>query len=359
MENELELLSTNAKCETCGSNIVFDPKSQNLKCPQCSNEYQFEKSREQVKHLINEVNEDKNSHDSWAAEMKVVKCQTCGAKITISGLSMTSCCPYCGSDYVVEEKQLVGLKPDVVLPFAFDEEDASIRFAKGIKKKFFAPRALKKRLPKNKIHGIYVPAFTFDADTSSSYKGVLKKVTSRTDSKGRTHTDVKYINISGTQDMVHRDYVVETSSKITEKEINSLLPFNLNESYKYTNNFIRGYAVEHYEDSLEKCYKDAQKGMEARIKKTILSKYDYTSVESFNCYTTYFNALFSYRLMPIYCFEFLWKDKKYITYMNGQSGKIGIGYPKSKLKQFMVGFVIFIVLVAIAILFIWLGMDSE
>jgi len=347
--------SSNAKCKNCGSNVTFNPNSQNLKCPSCDSEFDFEKRQGQRKHDITKTKEDKKAHDQWAKEMRVVKCDTCGAKITVSGLDITTVCPYCGSDYVQEEQTLAGLKPDVVIPFAFDEGGAAELFQKNIKKKFFAPSKLKKKLPKNKIHGLYVPAFTFDADTSSKYDGVLEKVTTHTDSKGHTHRDVKRFKISGIKDMAHRDYVIESSSKMNSKQMNSLLPYNMDGSYIFTNDFVRGYSLEHYEDDMNVCYADAKSGMERNIKASILSKYDYTNVVSLNISTAWSNQLYSYRIVPIYIFEFDFNKKKYMTYMNGQTGKLGVGYPKSALK---IGLTVALAVIVVALIIILIALGG-
>ena len=83
--------------------------------------------------------------------------------------------------------------------------------------------------------------------------------------------------------------------------------------------------------------------MKDTIKNQILGSYSYDRVESFHLDVSYSNESYLYRLLPIYCFEFTYKKKKYITFMNGQTGKIGTGYPKSYIA------VISIVLFVIAI----------
>ena len=123
-EKSLKISGTNVKCKNCGGNLTFDPVSQELHCPNCDSHFAFDKNRTQVKHPIadGKVQDNSEQHGKWASEMKIVKCNTCGAEIMLTGLEMSKSCPYCGSDYVSETKALPGLKPDVVIPFAFNEE---------------------------------------------------------------------------------------------------------------------------------------------------------------------------------------------------------------------------------------------
>ena len=187
-KEQINITSTSAKCKNCGGNLVFDPNSQKLKCPNCESLFDFKKNKGQIKHYISDVEENFSKHQAWAKKLRLFRCQECGAEVAMDNLNITTACPYCGNDYVAESETLVGLKPDVVIPFEFDEEGASARFISGVKKKLFVPSTLKKKLPVNKIRGIYIPAFTFDNDTFTTYSGVLSKTRTHTDSKGRTYT---------------------------------------------------------------------------------------------------------------------------------------------------------------------------
>ena len=349
-ESSLEIKGSNAKCRNCGGSLTFDPASQDLHCPNCDSHFAFDKARKQIKHRISEGKavDRMDVHDKWASEMKVVKCQTCGAEVMLSGLEVSTACPYCGSDYVSETKALPGLKPDVVIPFAFNEEKAAELFVKGMKKKFFAHQALKKKLPPSKIHGIYVPSFTFDADSVSRYDGRLYKNKTYTDSKGNSHTRREYFKISGTESLAHRDYVEESSTKMNDKQMTALLPYQMDGSYQYDSNFIRGYSLEHYQDGLAACYDNAQTKMRAAIRSAILNQYNHDGVDYLNIDARFSNELYSYRVLPVYSFEFLWKKKNYMVFMNGQTGKVGSQYPKSALKISIL--VILIVLVVAAII---------
>ena len=352
---KIKVNSTNDKCKNCGGNLTFDPASQDLHCPNCDSHFPFDKSQKTIKHNLSEgkINDDVRSHDEWASSMKMVKCDTCGAEIMLSGLSMSARCPYCGSDYVSESKSLPGLKPDEVIPFMFNQDSACELFIKGMKKKFFAPSKLKKKLPEGTIQGIYVPTFTFDADTFTSYKGRLYNNKTYHDSKGRTQTRREYFNISGNQNCSHYDIVIESSSRINDKQMSGILPYNFDGEYEYDSNFIRGYSIEHYNDSLNISFEKSKSKMAAEIRRAILRKYDYDGVDYLNLNTSYNNEKYSYRILPIYSFNILWKKKNYMIFMNGQTGKVGNQYPKSVLKITALVLIIITIVVGLFILFIF------
>lgn len=340
LENAIQSSGTNSQCKNCGGNLVFSPKSQKLRCANCDSEFGIPVVISHNKKPLEAVDEDKTGHDAWVKESKVCRCKTCGASIIIQGLNITEQCPYCASDYVIDKDAMPGIQPDTVIPFAFDQDAAADSFAKGVKKIFLIPHAFKKKLPKNKIRGIYVPSFAFDANTASKYIGVLVKEHKHTDSKGNTHTTYEYINIAGNKLLNFTNVTIESSSKMQNKDMKALLPYDLKSENVFNPDFIRGFSTEHYEDSVDKCYGVAKSEMSAQIKASILSeyksRYHYDSVKSFSMNTLFSEEKFAYRLVPVYCFEFIYKKKKYITFMNGQTGKIGTGYPKSYLKVFLI-----------------------
>ncbi|MGM9970322.1 MAG: hypothetical protein ACI35S_08010 [Anaeroplasma sp.] len=344
MENEKEIITTNAQCPNCASGLFFDPKTKGLKCKNCGSVLDFEKSKNNLKQ---EYIESSVENNNWSKESRVFQCDTCGAKIIVTGFDVTTVCPYCGSDYVSKTDQLPGLKPDRVIPFNYDEIEAVEIFRKGVKKKFFVPRVFKKVLPENKVRGLLIPTFTFDTNTVSLYDGVLEKVTTTRDSKGNIKRHVDRFAIKGTKQLSYKDIVIESSSKFNEAQINSLLPYNMNEGYHFDYNFLRGYSVEHYQDSLNQCFSNAKSKIDEDIKRSILSGYNYTSIVKLNINTDYQNRMYSYSLLPVYTFEYVYKKKKYITIMNGQTGKIGKGLPISPLKVTLtvLGITILVVLV--------------
>lgn len=356
MENEevvtKELASSDKKCPTCASELSFDPKTKKLKCCSCGNTYEFDQVLNNDKHDLN-LEEQSISTKEWANESKLVKCSSCGANIMINGLAITQECPYCGSKYIVETNEVPGLKPDCVVPFAFDQEDAKIKFKSKIKGKFFVPHKLKKEFKDADIKGIYIPAFSFDGETRSTYHGTVQ-VSKQVKTKNGYKTVYETRPISGTYDYDYCNLLVESSTQINNEQLSSITPYNLHESYSYNNDFLRGYYVEQYVDTIKDCHSVAESRVSSDIKSGISRKYTGT-VTSLFVDTHYSNEKYNYQLLPLYYVSFLYKEKRYTALMNGQTGKVGKGLPISKLKVALVVFVV-LVLIALVVFFI---MKSE
>ena len=343
------LKSSYEKCQGCGGNLKFNPATQSLICKKCGAVEEFEKTKEASKHSIyNDTS--KESHQKWLAENKVIQCANCSAKIVLNNLEYAASCPYCGSEFVSVSENLPGISPDKIIPFMFDEEEAVKRFKNSVKKKFYVPRPFKKNVVADNVKGIYIPSFAFDVNTSSSYNGTLSR-TVRYVRNGKSYSRQEHFPISGKINLLHQDVMVESSSKINQNQLSEILPYNNKDCYDFDENFIRGYGVEHYELDVKDCYSEAKKIINANIRRSILSKYSYNSVVRLEINTQYSNEVFLYKVSPIYKFNYVYKGKNYTTLMNGQTGKLGKGLPKSKIKVAftVIGVILIIAAIILAI----------
>lgn len=322
--SQVELNSREYNCKNCGSILHFDPQTQCLKCNDCKSTFALDKQRTFTrKPVLNDVALNKK-RDEWVTDNKVFKCNNCGGSVIANKFDISSVCPYCGTNLTVQLDELPGLKPDGIVPFAFDKQTAGDKFVENVKHKFYVSGAFKRHLPLRKIHGTYIPSFVFDIDTQSSYKGVLVRQEKRND-----HVYSESFPISGNLNKRYMDVLIESSSKMTQPQLNGILPFNTKQALNYQNGYILGYTVEHYADTLLTCEKTAQEVVSSLIRRDILSKYHYDSVQSLKINTKYSNPVFNYLLVPVYKFEYTYKDKPFITLMNGQTGKVDNNLPKS------------------------------
>ncbi len=336
--------SNQDKCQTCGGILRFSPDDMALKCVSCSNLEKIDIKKDVIKHIYGTDEQKTKEYNEFTKQNKVFKCSSCGSNIVLNTLEVSKTCPYCSSPCVIDKTEKIGLKPDGIIPFKFGKEKARELYKKGIKKKWFIPNVFKKTPPIDEMKGVYVPTFLFDANAFTSYSGRLG--TSRTDARGRTYTS--YRNISGTYKSSHKDVLVETSSKLDQITFNSINPFNIKEVVSFNSSFILGYSVEHYNQKLDVCKNLADNIMKNKIKALILSQYSYDTVASFYQKTTFSEEKYSYFIVPTYQVNYKYKDKNYTTFMNGQTGKVGSGYPKSAVK--ITFFVLFIIAIIVGII---------
>ncbi|MDR0751405.1 MAG: TFIIB-type zinc ribbon-containing protein [Christensenellaceae bacterium] len=320
-----------AKCPGCGANLVFSPEKGALFCEHCETVLQFESETSSELSL----NKLFSKTSSWGEETHIFSCPNCGASEIIAKNEISKACPYCGSVNVLEKHDISGLKPNAVVPFKLNKNQASEMAKKWAKRRIFAPSSYKKSIEPEGLNGVYTPAFTFDSYTYTQYSGVLERTeqrTTRVNGKTVVKTVSVRFNISGTFSHFFDDLVVRASKKIEEKFFHKLLPFDTNNSETYNDSFIHGFSASQYDMDGPACWDSARQTMKAQIKQLILRKYTYTSVVSFNATTSFNDNKFKYVLLPIYIGHSRFKEKLYNLFINGSTGKASGKTPISPIR---------------------------
>lgn len=328
-------------CLRCGGNLEFSPKHQAIFCCQCGTIYDIEKNKNITKHNLQDVKDIKLEDKLFADNNNVFNCPNCGSKLVLNKLEYTKKCPYCGSVQIKKTRINPGISPDSIIPFKFDEEVAAEKFKQAMKKKVFAPNAFKKKPISDNIYGIFIPTFAYDADSQTSYSGTEKIEHVHIDSNNIRRVSYSYRNFSGKFNMNHRNVLVEDSPSLNQLDLESIKPYNYNEMYKYNDDFIRGYTVEYHEHPIATCTDIAHTIMKNDINSSIRRK-EGGNIVSLRTNTNFECEKFTYYLLPAYKVEYKYKEKKYNSYVNGQTGKVGGNAPKSKIK--VTFFTIFMVL---------------
>ena len=329
MDNAIRLQSIDAKCPNCGNTLKYSPNDSTLKCESCGSKEEVEFSALNEKQPYEDINDDNLL--AWQQQNKYLKCKSCGSTIDLKNNEISINCPYCESQNVVLKEDIEGLYPDFILRFAFDKKDASEKFVSQVKKKFFVPRPFKKAIPENKIVGFYFPAFSFDANSDSGYSGKLYRYETVGSGK-QQYTKTVYFNVSGSIDLSHRDVLVESSSRLSQYDLEKMFPYDFTKRADFKPEYLFGYTVEQYNDQFKFAVDKSENMIKTEIRNAILKKYNYDGVSYLNVNTTLSDKSYGYFMMPLYSFEYQYNSKKYLTYMNGQTGKVGSGLPISKIK---------------------------
>ncbi|MCL1945404.1 MAG: hypothetical protein FWF56_06355 [Firmicutes bacterium] len=317
---------TIAKCVSCGANIQFDPSSQMLKCEYCGAEVDFDKSRSTENISIENL---ARNHAQWDNDTSVYKCDNCGAVEIVSKTEIAKECSYCHSTSVVSLDSLSGVKPDSVLPFIIDKKTASQRVENWIKRKFFAPKKFKNSFSPEQLRGVYNPAFVFDSNTFSSYKGSLGKhytVVVGSGKNRRTEVRTRWFRVSGPHYDRYDNIVIHASNQVEQHVMNKLSPFNVEQAQNYNDNYLHGFRANHYHKDGLSCWEDAKDIIYTETKKRIIRSlhrmYDFDVVGKFHVDTQCYNIGYNYVLLPIYVGHCSYNQNDYNYFVNGFSGKI-------------------------------------
>ncbi|HAX72975.1 MAG TPA: hypothetical protein DCY20_05575 [Firmicutes bacterium] len=334
-------------CEQCGGDMIFDIKVQALKCPYCEHVCEIG-GQEQVKEYnFSEVSQ-LEFKSNWNDEVEVINCESCGAQTVIGRDQTAICCSYCGSSHVLKTKQSAGIKPEGVIPFKIETYQAQDIMQTWFKKRWLAPNNLKLLYQSEKMTGVYVPYWTYDADTFSTYSGQGGRYyyeTREVNGKRQQIRKVRWYPVKGQINRFFDDVLVNGSKHFNDSLMNGIEPFNtVTDLEAYAPQYLAGYVAEKYSYGVKESFEVAKQKMNSEIEndaeEEILSRYD--TVRRVSVKTQYHHVTFKHVLLPVYHATYTYQGKNYEYMINGESGKISGTYPYSWVK------ITFLVLIGVA-----------
>ncbi|MEP7157440.1 MAG: hypothetical protein ABI905_16790, partial [Betaproteobacteria bacterium] len=208
-------------CKSCGAKLSFAPGSKTLKCPYCAAVNDIPDTDDKVEEL---------SLEEWLAQLESteethqqeqVKCSNCGGEQTLPANLYASACTFCGTPITSKSYAQRLIKPKSLVPFKVTKLQAQEKWRTWIRSLWLAPSALKKFAQGDGgIKGVYVPYWTFDAQTYTRYSGQrgddhIERYETTNDkgervSESRTRTD--WTSVSGDVSFFHDDVLVAGSS---------------------------------------------------------------------------------------------------------------------------------------------------
>lgn len=331
------------KCPCCSGAISFDSKLQKLVCPYCNTEFDVEA----VKDFNEAEDETKNaSEPAWdeytsqsgngdwqeGEELNVYTCSACAGEIVADATTAATLCPYCGAPVIVSGKLSGAFRPDYVIPFKVNKEEAQKGFERFMKKKPLLPKDFKGLHTLDKIEGIYVPFWLYDCDTDSSMRYRATRVRTWSDSNYRyTKTSHFLLTRAGTLSFVR--VPADGSSKMDDIYMEAIEPFNYSEMVDFNMPYLAGFTAEKYDVDP----KQASAHANERIKRSTESQFSrttmgYTTVTTQSSSIKILNGKTGYALLPVWLLNTKYKDKTYTFAMNGQTGKFVGELPIDKKK---------------------------
>ena len=335
---EKDLSSTNQQdliCSACGGHLKFEPGTNKLKCEACGAEFDIETSTDNVEELdFNKFVED-NMGSIETQTLHTVECESCGAQVTFDENVVSDKCPFCGSILVVTNTvAATQIKPGSLLPFGLDKQQSFENFKKWVKALWFAPNDLSKKMTDIKeLQGIYVPYWTYDSDTNTSYYGqrgtyyyTTETYTVTVNGKAETRTrqvrHTRWTPVSGSVHLFFDDVLVLASKSLSAKHANDLEPWDLDKLVSYDEKYLSGFRTETYQIDLKDGFGTAKKIMDNRIYGAIRRDIggDEQRVTSKN--TDYSAITFKHILLPVYISAYRYNNKVYQILVNARTGEV-------------------------------------
>lgn len=346
IRSEVTEKETDKKCPNCGATVTFDPASGKMHCEYCG--YSCELPTADAENEICEMDfESALNKDSynWGEQKKQVQCKQCGAVSIYDALETAAVCPFCGSTSVMPAADDNTIAPGAVCPFSVTKDQAGERFTRWLKRKWFAPRKAKQSARPDAFQGVYLPYWTYDAQTTSNFTARAGFDKTVEDDEGNRRTETDWRHVSGIYQEFFDDVTIMASRRQEGSGVTSCEPFDFSKLVPYSPQVVAGFVAERYSIGLQEGWETAQKSIQSHLHSSISSyvrrHWNADHSDSVRFSTLYSNITYKYLLVPAWLSSFKYKDKVYQFAVNGQTGKVGGSAPVSALRV-----IIFIAIIA-------------
>ncbi len=325
-------------CPSCGAAMAFDPARSALACAACghtrvlpapSADAQAQALREQD--YLEALRRLAAREPSL--EARVVDCPSCGAQTRFEGHVVGDACAFCASPLLVEQAHVQRLiRAQAVLPFALDKKAAQRVFAQWVGSRWLAPNALKATVREaDGVKGIYLPWWTYDANTVTTYRGergVQRRVQDNrpnaTAQAGAATTRVvtDWSPASGAVPVGFDDILVAGSPSIAPRLARVLDQWGLSRLRPPADEVLAGFGVEVYRTGLEDGFGQARQRMASAIDAAIRRDIGGDAQRIHAKQTVVDDIRFKHLLMPVWIGSYRFAGKPYQIVVNGQSGEV-------------------------------------
>lgn len=331
-------------CAQCGASLEYAPGVEVLRCGHCGHENPIvaadtpiieQDFRETLRELAN---------TAPTREQISIHCDSCGATCNFDAAVHAGECPFCGAPMVAKTEQHRELPPQALLPFSITRDQARSAFRKWLGSLWFAPGKLKDYARNDaRLTGMYVPYWTYDADTATGYRGergddyqvqqTYQAVEDgKTVTRTRTVTKTRWRSVSGRVSRFFDDVLVLASRSLPRDITERLEPWDLANLTPYQEAYLSGFRSEMYQVDLEPGFERAREIMTITIRQDIKRDIggDHQRIHAMD--TRYSDISFKHILLPIWMSAFRFRDKIYRFVVNGRTGEVQGERPYSPWK---------------------------
>ncbi len=321
-------------CSACGGKMTYSAKKQALYCENCGNTKPLPAENDMVvERSFSEALSSEKTDKGLGIQARQFNCKNCGASSMVDPKNPTLVCDFCGSKNVNEEAFNENLiTPAALIPFSIPREKAAEAFKVWIGSGWFIPNNLAMLARPEKFIGIYIPFWTYDAHTDSSWTAEAGKYyyetetyTENGETKTRQVQRTKWYYVSGYFQHWFDDVLVVASKGVSQLRAESIYPYDLSKLINYDPQYLLGWKSEVYALDVQKGFEQADKIMDNLIEDKIVAQIRSGGADTYrglNINTHKYNITFKHILLPLWIAAYIYNGKSYQVVVNGQTGKV-------------------------------------
>lgn len=322
------------KCPSCGAGISFDSASQLFKCEYCLSEF----TEEQI--VLQSENDAENAssqteNDEFCNELLSYSCKNCGAEVFADKNTVADFCYYCHNPIVCDGRLSGQLKPQLIVPFAYDKSEAEKRFLKFAKSKWFVPSDFFAEKQVEKIQGIYYPFWLTDVDVHAGSSARAEKV--RTWKVGKNlYTETSHYKLYRKGDIHFEDVTTGAFDSESKAMLEGVLPYPTESLKEFSMAYLSGYLAKKRTVEQDDIFFEVKSRINDYSEKLLNETMSgYTAVHHEGSSVKLDKVLWDYALLPLWVLTYKKGEKTYTYAMNGHTGKVYGELPLSNKKLWL------------------------
>lgn len=335
-------------CPQCGANLAFNPDAGKLRCDYCGWREAITETEEILEERTYEqhLNANQTQLALLSSTALEVACDKCGANMTFEPPKVSGKCPFCASPIVAQPKQAdPTLAPEGIVPFTIGRKAARQHLQQWLNGRWFAPNELKTLAKPGKIQGVYLPFWTYDAQTDSRYRGergthyYVTETYTETNSEGEEETKTRKVektrwnSVSGNVSRFFDDILIPATQLVPLNTLNALEPWHLKESLRpYDPSYLAGFEAQRSQVPLKDGFESAKSQMEFWIRSDVKRDIGGDEQRIKNVSTTYSDITFKHILLPVWLTAYRFRDRQYQVAINARTGEVQGSRPYSVTK---------------------------
>jgi hypothetical protein len=211
--------------------------------------------------------------------------------------------------------------------------------------RWLAPNKLRSRALTDTAGGVYLPYWTFDANTHASWTAESGTYYYTRD-RGKTVRHTRWTPASGELSHFFDDHLVPASRGVSAPWLSGVEPFPTGELIPYDPGYLAGWTVERYQIDLVNAASASRQQMEAELRRMCGERVPGDTYRNLVVRSTFSEQKFKHILVPVWLLTYNYGAKSYQVVVNGVTGRIAGGRPWSWVK------ITILVIVALIIVFV-------
>jgi DNA-directed RNA polymerase subunit RPC12/RpoP len=326
-------------CAQCGAQLRYAPGQTRMTCDHCGHiqEIVVQPPQAQARalqelDLARGLRNDLPRDDM--VDVRSTSCPSCGAQVEVIGATHATECPFCATPVVLGTGTQRHIKPQALIPFVLTEAQARKAMIAWMGNLWFAPGTLLEYARKGRaMNGVYVPYWTFDADTASRYAGergeyyyetrtVTVQVNGRSERRQEQVRRTRWYPARGRVARSFDDMLVMASTSLPARLGNELTPWDLGALVPYSPDYLSGFQSEGYTIPLADGHAEARIRMADVIRSDVRRDIGGDEQRIHSVETAWSAETFKHILLPIWTAAYKYNGKSYRFLVNGQTGEV-------------------------------------